>query len=276
MATNRQKKIGPAAEEATAAPLEREILADIVDLALWAGQLLMQNGAESQRVEETVRILGTGLGCDWGDVFVSHNAIVVSHGSGGEFRTKMRRLTSGGVNMELVTAISHLTHRVEEGKFDRFKVRAELERISSKPRLYNRWLTIVTVGLACAAFSQLFGGDWPVFGVTLVSTSAAMFVRQELDKRHFNALLVVIVAAFIAGGMVGLLSLLQLSPQPEKALTASVLFLVPGVTFINAIEDLIKGYTVVGLGRGAIGTLIIFAIALGLILAMWLMGLGSI
>jgi hypothetical protein len=31
--------------------LEREVLADIVDLALTAGQLLMQNGAESQRVE---------------------------------------------------------------------------------------------------------------------------------------------------------------------------------------------------------------------------------
>ena len=58
--------------------LEREVLADIVDLALTAGQLLMQNGAESQRVEETVRLLGTGLGCDWGNVLVSYNAIILT------------------------------------------------------------------------------------------------------------------------------------------------------------------------------------------------------
>lgn len=47
-------------------PLDRETLTDIVDLALTAGLLLMENGAESERVEETVRIVGTGLGCDWG------------------------------------------------------------------------------------------------------------------------------------------------------------------------------------------------------------------
>ncbi len=255
--------------------LDRQVLADIVDLALRAGQLLMQNGAESQRVEETVRLLGTGLGCDWGNVLVSYNAIIVTHISGDEFRTKIRRVRVGGVNMSLIEAISHLTHRVEEGKFDRFKVRAELERISATPRGYNRWVTAVAVGLACAAFSRLFGGDWPVFGVTLVAATAAMLVRQELTHRNFNVLLVVIGTAFVAGGLVGLLSWFQFSPHPELALAASVLLLVPGVPFINAVEDLIKGHIVVGLARGATGALIILAIALGLILAMQLTGIRS-
>lgn len=60
-----------------------------MDLALWTGQLLMRHGAESERVEETVHRLGTGLGCDWGDVLLSANAIIVTHISGREFRTKI-------------------------------------------------------------------------------------------------------------------------------------------------------------------------------------------
>ena len=36
-------------ERAAKPPLDRQTLADIVDLALRAGQLLMENGAESQR-----------------------------------------------------------------------------------------------------------------------------------------------------------------------------------------------------------------------------------
>ena len=253
--------------------LDREVLADIVDVALTAGQLLMQNGAESQRVEETVRLLGTGLGCDWGNVLVSYNAIIVTHVSGDEFRTKIRRVDAIGVNMSLLEAISHLTHRVEEGKFDRFQVRAELDRIKATPRNYNRWATALAVGLACAAFSRLFGGDWLVFGVTLAAATLAMVVRHELTHRKFNMLLGVIITAFVAGGLAGPLNWFHFSPHPELALAASVLLLVPGVPFINAVEDLIKGYIVVGLARGAASGLIILAIALGLIMAMQLTGI---
>ncbi len=257
-------------------PLDRETLTDIVDLALWAGQLLMQNGAESARIVETVHQLGTGLGCDWGDVLVSQNAIIVTHISGGEFRTKVRRITKGGVNMTLIAAMSHLTHRVAEGKYDRFEVRAELERINSTPRHYNRWVTMFAVGLACAAFSRLFGGDWTVFGITLVAASGSMLVRQELTKRYFNSLLVTTAAALSAGLLVGIVKFLPISGQLEIALAASVLLLVPGVPFINSVEDLIKGHTVVGLARGMTGVLIILAIALGLLVAMRLTGVSGL
>jgi uncharacterized membrane protein YjjP (DUF1212 family) len=263
----------PAPNKNVSPSLEREVLADIVDLALTAGQLLMQNGAESQRVEETVRLLGTGLGCDWGNVLVSYNAIIVTHASGDEFRTKIRRVGAMGVNMSLIEAISHLTHRVEEGKYNRRKLRSELERLSATPRQYNRWVTALVVGLACAAFSRLMGGDWPAFGVTLAAATIAMVVRQELTHRNFNLLLVVITTAFVAGGLVGLLNRFQFSPHLELAMAASVLLLVPGVPFVNAVEDLIKGHVVAGLARGTASGLIILAIALGLILAMQLTGI---
>jgi uncharacterized membrane protein YjjP (DUF1212 family) len=268
------KKKSP--QEVTETPLDRKTLADIVEIALSAGQLLVENGAESRRVEETIRTLGTGLGCDWGDVYISYDAIVVSHSSRKEFRTKIRHVNRRSVDMTLIAAISHLAHRVAKGQLDRFMVRSELRRIRTTPRLYNRWQTILTVGLACAAFSRLFGGDWLVFAVTLFAASGAMFVRQLLAHRGFNPLLVVATTATVAGLLVGLFHLLQLISQPGIALAASVLLLVPGVPFINAVEDLIKGHVVVGLAQAATGVLIILAIALGLIFAMQLTGIKGL
>jgi uncharacterized membrane protein YjjP (DUF1212 family) len=250
--------------------LDRPALADVVDLALWAGQLLMQNGAESRRVAETVTIIGTGLGCDWGNVLVSYNAIIVTHISGDEFRTKIRRVSPAGVNMSLIEEISHLTHRVEEGRLDRFQVRLELDRISTAPRSYNRWVVVGMVGLACAAFSRFFGGDWVAFGITFLAASAAMFVRQELTRQSINNLLVVLASAFVAGGLVGLINLLWPGQHLEAALAASVLLLIPGVPFINTVEDLIKEHLAVGMARGMFSILTVLAIALGLMLAMWL------
>lgn len=265
------------AERAALRPaLSRDELRDVIDLALWAGQLLLQHGAETERIEETVHHMGTGLGCDWMDILVSPNALVVTTVSGEEFRTRIRRVVRIGVNMHIVAEVIDLSRRVEAGLCDRIQVRAELRRISEAPPCYNRWLVALMVGLSCAAFSQLFGGDWYVFGVTFGAATAAMLLRQELMRHHFNQLLVVVGTAFVAGLLASSATLLQLGARPQLALVSSVLLLVPGVPLINAVEDLLKGHFVTGMVRGATGVLILLGIALGLLLAMRVMGISGL
>ncbi|MAS37105.1 MAG: hypothetical protein CL610_24105 [Anaerolineaceae bacterium] len=257
-------------------PLSRDALRDVNELALWAGQMLLQHGAETARIEQSVHRIGTGLGCDWLDVLVSPNGLLVTSNSGGEFRTRLRRVTHTGVNMAVLDEISHLTHRIERGEMNRFEVRAELERIDQLTRNYNRWLVAVMVGLACAAFSQLAGGDTAAFFVTLTASGAAMLARQEMLHRDFNYLLNVTLTAFVAGLIASAGAMFKLSTTPDAALASSVLLLVPGVPLINAAEDLIKGHMVIGVVRGLTGVLISLGIALGLLLAMSLMGAGTL
>lgn len=257
-------------------PLSRSELADIIDLSLWAGQLLLQNGAASRRVEEAVHQIGTALGCDWLDVLVSYNAITITLNSGEDFRTKVRRVPDHSVNMTTVSAVYRLKDRVLGENLTRDDVRSELQRISDKKPFYNRWLIVFTIGLSCAAFSRLFGGDWIAFGITFLASSVAMFVRQELNKRYFNYLLVTMITAFVASVISCIAILLNLGKNPEIALAASVLLLVPGVPLMNAVIDLVRNYTVVGLARGITGTLIIFAIAIGMLLAIRLTGVTGL
>jgi uncharacterized membrane protein YjjP (DUF1212 family) len=252
-------------------------LRDVIDLALWAGQLLLQNGAETARVEETVHRLGTGLGCSWLDILVSPNAIVATTISGEAFRTKVRRVIRfGGVNLTAVAVVNRLSRQVNRGELDRFGVRVALEEISSRPHAYPRFLVAILVGLACAAFSRIFGGDWPVFAVTWLAAATAMFVRQEMNHRHVNALLNVVLTAFVAGLIASSATLFQISPDPQIALAASVLLLVPGVQLVNASEDLLKGHTVTGIIRGINGGLISLGIALGIALVLSLPGVQGL
>lgn len=252
--------------------LDRRELRDIIDLSLWAGQLLLHEGAPAQTVEETVHRIGTGLGCDWMDVVVMTGAVIITTSSGEEFRTKARRVVSLGVNMQVIDEISNLSRRIWSEGLDRFTVRRELRRISDAPRNYSRFVTVIMVGLACAAFSRLFSGDLPTFGVTFIASSAAMFVRQELAYRYFNGLLIVVATAFVAGLIAS--AAVWVSPTPENALASAVLLLVPGVPLINAAEDLIEGHYMTGVIRGIMGAVISLALALGLLLAMRLTGVG--
>lgn len=256
----------------TKPPLDYEALRDVIDLSLMAGQLLLQHGADTQLVEETIHRLGTELGCEWLDILVSPNAIIITATSGIEFRTKVRRVPSLGVNMSIVTEVSRLRRRVASHELDRVGLRAELKRIADTHSHYNRWVVVFMVGLACAAFGQLFGADWPSVGITFVASSTAMFVRQELNRRRFNLFLVVIVTAFVAGVIASLATRFQVDDQPSLALASAVLLLVPGVPLINAAEDMIKGHFVTGIVRGVTGGLVALCIALGLLFAMALMG----
>ncbi len=254
--------------------IPRAEMRDIVDLALWCGQLQLQHGADTERAENTIHHLGTGLGCDWIDAFISPNAIVITTLSGGEFRTRTRRLVRfGGVDMNIVAAVNDLAYQVEAHTADRLRIRQELEEIDTMPKLYNRWLVVLLVGLACAAFSKLFGGDWPAFAVTWIAASAAMIARQELTRHYFNALLVVVATAFVATFIAALGVILQVGSTPQIALAASVLLLIPGVPLINASKDLLQGHMVTGIVRGVSGALITLSIALGIGIAITLLPL---
>lgn len=254
-------------------PLGYVALRDIIDLSLWTGQMLLQYGADSERVEETVHRLGTGLGCDWMDVHVTLQAINITTISGKDFRTKTRRVTRLRTDFWKITQLNNLGRHVSAGHLDRHQTRAELERIDRAPSRYTAWLSLGAVSLACAAFSRLFGGDWAAFLITLVAAGTAVLLRQRLDKALFNRYLVAAVCAFVASLIAGSADLLQLSTTPGTAIVASVLFLIPGVPLINAIQDLMKGYTANGLTRGVVGLIVTLAIATGVFFTLTLTGL---
>ena len=267
----------PVYPSATSKPqLEYAELRDVIDLSLWLGQLMLQHGAESARVEETVHRVGTALGGDWLDILISPTAIAITTSSGGEFRTKLRRVVGLYVDYTRVDALNQLARQVESKALDRFAVRRELERITALPTRYPLILRIVLVGLACGAFSQLFGGGWPELALTWGAASAAMAVRLTLLHLRFNAVLVTSVTAFTAGVLVIISGQWLPGAVLPIALVSAVLLLVPGVQLVNSLEDMIEGYVLIGVARGAAGGLVLLGLALGLLIAMQLLGVGGL
>lgn len=256
--------------------LDAESLREVMTLSLWAGQMLLQHGADSQRVEETVHRMGTAMGADWMDIQVMPDAIIASTVNNHEFRTKVRRAPNRGADFAMIDALNMLSRRVVAGEVDRHDLRRLLREIDEQPAQYNRWLVVLGVGLACASLSRLFGGTLPVFVVTFVASAAAMFVRQELHRRHFNFLVTTIATSFVATALAAVAVHLHLGPRPTVAISASVILLVPGALLITAASDMIRGYTLNGIGRGVQGFVIVLGIALGMVMGIWLMGVGRL
>jgi uncharacterized membrane protein YjjP (DUF1212 family) len=263
---------GPRTLAGPARNITWEEMTDVIDLALWTGQILLEHGAPAPRVEETVMRVGTGLGADDLDILVSPNVIMVTTTEGREFRTKARRIAGLHVNMAAIVQMSALTRDVTSGRIGRVQLRERLTSLEQSSPGYRRWHVAAAVGLACAAFSRLFGGDWTTFALVLVASAAGMAVRQTLVAARFNPYLNAAVTSFFTTTVVALATLFVRTGTPQHALAASVLLLVPGVPLINAFEELVKGHALIAVSRGVQGLIISLAIALGLMLGMNLVG----
>lgn len=251
---------------------ESELSSDSQDLitrlSLWAGQLLMQYNAESELVESTMHRLATALGCDWADISITSNSIILTTTSGRRFQTKARRIVERGINMSVVCEIVRISTMAEKQLIGCDGVARRLRRLSDKQFHYNRWLVVLIIGLSCGCFSHLAGGDLPVFLMTCLASAVAMYTRQELHHRRVHILINWAATAFVATAISGLAVTFDLGERPQLAMAACVLLLVPGFPMVNAISDMVKGHISVGWARWVHASLMVLATAVGVVLAM--------
>lgn len=265
----------------------RAQLREVLAIALRAGQIMLESGANTARTEDTVRRIGCGLGAESLDTYVTPSGIIASAQAQDDYRTRILRISNHGVDLGHMAAVVDVADRVERGELDRRGTISELNRIAVQPRSYGRWTTTLAVGLACACFSQLFGGRLWEFLVVLAAAGLAQYVRDRLNRLGINRLLgtgiVSGVATFsaltLALNAPGLAPLLAAylpwlpAPQPSLALcvTSSVILLVPGLLMVSSISDLFRGDTIAGMARAAMALLTIFSIGIG----MWVVLLAS-
>lgn len=241
---------------------EREILVEAVDLLVQIGGLLLQNGAHAEYVEASLERLEAGLNIDRIDVIVMSRSILLTATHRNLHHTRLARLPIVGVNLSLLSEAEHLLQRFEQGGMTAMQLAEELQRIVALPPHYTRRVNLTAIGLGCAAFCHLFGGDGMAMAVTGVAAATAAWVRMLLTRRQVNYFLVVLFTALTASLLAG--SAVWLSETPQSALTAAVILLVPGASLINASIDILHGHIFSGMSRITISLVVFFGIALGL------------
>ncbi|WP_413285865.1 threonine/serine ThrE exporter family protein [Vibrio sp. MA40-2] len=235
-----------------------------------AGQMLLAHGAESTLVGDIIRRMGLASGADEVEVSLSANAIVVTTFIHNRCMTTTRRAPDRGINMRVVTQIQRICIMMEKGILNYAFAQDRLNKIS--PARYNRWIVVVMIGLSCASFSHLAGGDWAIFAMTFLASAVGMIVRQEIGHRHFNPLINFAVTAFVTTLISAQAMVLNIGNQPFISMASSVLMLVPGFPLINSVADMVKGYINIGIARFVMGSLLTLATCLGIVGAMTVVG----
>ncbi|MCW8333216.1 threonine/serine exporter family protein [Vibrio paucivorans] len=239
-------------------------------LVAQSGQMLLAHGAESTLVGDISRRIGLAAGMDEVELSLSASSMVVTTVYQDHCITTARRSPDRGINMRVITQIQRICIMMEKGILDHSLAQTKLNQIS--PERYNRWLVVFMIGLSCAAFSRLAGGDLGVFTMTFIASSVGMVVRQEIGHRHFNPLLNFSITAFVTTIISAQAVVFSIGNHPSLAMASSVLMLVPGFPLINSVADMIKGYINMGIARFVMASLLTLATSLGIVAAMSVIG----
>ena len=234
---------------------------ELVTFAADVGRGLLESGAETSRVEDTVERIIRHFYDGKSEVLVVMTGLFVTVGD----VTKTVRVRRRTINLDKVSKINMMSRDITDDKIDFEEALKRFEYIMvQKP--YPLWVKTVAVAFCCGFFTLLFGGNSFVVG-------AVINVFIWFLRKHHTAEFII---TFSGGVVIALLILLfyaiGLGKNINPMITGAIMPLVPGLAITNAIRDIIAGDYLSGGARLFDAVVVAIALATGAGSVMYIFG----
>ncbi len=249
-------------------------------MAVYAGEIMLKNGAETYRVEDTITRLCQSRNYPYVDAYVTPTGIFVSVDTKGQMEKEMlssvKRIRSRNINLNKITEVNDFSRKFVEGSMsveDGMQQLRHIDGLASYPLPLQAFMG----GVASAFVALLFGANLLEFISALITSIIVTFSIKKLNEAGFTLFLNNIVGGCLAAFFAILLSYLHPSIDVDKVIIGAIMVMVPGVAMTNAVRDTIMGDLVSGLARGIEALLIAISIAFGVgfVLKAWIILIGG-
>jgi uncharacterized membrane protein YjjP (DUF1212 family) len=235
------------------------------DFLVLLARQLHESGTTAARLENALDTVGRKLGLD-ADVWSSPTAIILSLTDTADngrraARNLVRvlRLSPGGVDLRTLCAVDDIAERVIAGELNAESGARALILAGAPVRAERLWLE--TTGgfmLASAGVAALLNAAWVEIAITALigAVLGALHITLGARRRFANGLdaLCAIVAAFLVTCAAHFFSPIDY----RRALLASVIVVIPGLSITSAAAEIATEHLVSGTARmaGAFATLL--------------------
>lgn len=248
----------------------KEVCLFLSEYAAW----LLGCGATCIRVERNIGRMASVLGCEAVmTILPRHIHLTVCPFDHSDSYTYITASRTSVISFDINTRLSQLSWELADGKIDFAEAKSRFERITATPPV-DRRLVLLLASLANAAFCRLFSGDWYAVAVVFVSTLAGYYLKQVLCEHKVDVRVVFIVCAFVSSVLGASASLFHLGNTPGIAVGTSVLYLVPGIPFLNSFSDLLAGHYICSFSRFTHAVVLTCCLSIGLCGGLLMMNLG--
>lgn len=241
----------------------------ILAIALDVGAETLRAGGEIHRVEDTVTRICRAYGAEAVEVFAITSLITAEvRMPDGSYATMNRRVPSTYNHLARLEALNALSRTVCKSPISAAEVEARLEEI----RLYRpvpEWLCYVGGMLATGGFAVFFGGS-VLDGLAAAAIAFLLTLFARLRPIRINSMVKSLISSFAAGVLSVLCVEIGFGHHVDKIIIGTIMLEIPGLSFGNALRDLLCGDTLAGTMRLIQAILQTLMIALGYMAALTL------
>ncbi len=235
-----QERVEEASSASSALPSDETIdMYRVLEVTQLAGELLLENGAEIFRVEETMQRIAAHFGIKNEEFFVLSNGIFMTGDDEKHSKVfaRVKFIPMKGTQLYKVVMINQLSREIEEGRYTIDEVAKRLEEIrNAKGKSYLS--QIIASGAGAAAFCVLFGGTLIDALAALISGIVLYIFMLYVAFPRFSKIVCNLSGGAVATLVCLLLFSLGLGDGLHHMIIGSIIPLIPGVAFTNGIRDM--------------------------------------
>ncbi len=237
-----------------------------IDCFLLAGRIMMESGAETYRVQDTMLRMARSQNMMDTQSYVTPTGIIFSLG-----RTQPTRITSISTritDLHRIVLVNNVSRKLTSQMITLERAYDELKRIEKTNYFLPILLQVLAASIASSCFLFLYKGMLTDIPTAFVAGGIGLYIVTIIHKMTR----VKFFSEFLAAVSVGVVASLSVhygfGTEVDKIIIGSVMPLVPGLLITNAVRDLMAGHFIAGMAKGAEAFLTAFAIGSGIALVL--------
>lgn len=240
-------------------------------LCILAARLLLENGAETKRVEQTVEYLARHCGATQIEVLAFPTGVSFSFVLDDPLPlTQVVRVHVRSTDLSTIARVNEISRQFVAGGLQIDGAIAALTALHEE-RPKTTLQEVAGSAAASGFFALLFGGGAFELCVAAIGALAGMLLSRLFHK-SFLASTIQIMFSSALSALVALFAC-RLFPAGNVSaiIIGAIMPLLPGMLITNAVRDTVSGDLVSGVARGAEAVLksVAIAIGVGAMLALW-------
>ena len=233
-----------------------------LDCFLLAGRIMMESGAETYRVEDTMIRMAVSQNMVNSHCFVTPTGIMFSPSE--ELATRFVRINNRSTDLERVALVNSVSRKLVSGEYTLQQAYDEMLIIDQTNYRSSIWVQTLAASMASACFFILLGGSWINLPFAFVIGGIGFFIVETILEETRVKIFAEFIGAFVVGILASIAVYTGFATNLDTLIIGSIMPLVPGLLITNAVRDLMAGHFVSGLSKGAEAFLTAFAIGAGI------------
>lgn len=235
----------------------------VLEIAISAGKVMLEHGAESIRVENTIHRICCSRGLDV-EIFTIPTGIFLNCKHEGELYSYVKRTKGMNIDLEVITKVNSFSRVFVESDMTVDEAEKHLDDILNTPH-FKPIVVSLFGGLAAGFFTLTFGGNFVEAILSFITSFVTVSIVRYLHA--YTGSLVKNIIGGLTNVTIALIMINILKPiatlELANIVIGSIMPLVPGVAMINALRDTITGDYVSGVSKLSEAILVAIGIALG-------------